>query len=93
MQVALDVVLSVAVRWGPVGSFVNGTLVARLAREDDLAYDWRRWLQLDRRVRPVLGDQLSRGQAAKAARQLGSDLVVVRTERWSAELPRRHMSC
>jgi hypothetical protein len=28
-------------------------------------------------VRPVLGDQLPRWQDAKAARQLGTDLVVV----------------
>jgi hypothetical protein len=51
------------------------TLVARLGRTT-----WqpgRRPLYLDRRVRPVLGDQLPRWQAAKAAWQVGTDLVAV----------------
>jgi hypothetical protein len=61
-------VLSLAVRSGPVATAVNGTPVARPVRTT--------WHILalsvvpDRRVRPVLGDQLPRRQAAKAARQL-----------------------
>lgn len=60
--------LSVAVRSGPVVTAVNGTLVARPVRTTwhTLALS----VLLDRRVRPVLGDQLPRRQAAKAARQL-----------------------
>ena len=47
--------LSVVVRSCPVGTAVNGRLVAR--REDDPDIQLRGWLYSDRRVRPVLGDQ------------------------------------
>jgi hypothetical protein len=46
-------VLSVVVRWGPFRTLVNGTLVARPVRAT-LVQLWR-WLDRDRRVRPVLG--------------------------------------
>jgi hypothetical protein len=63
-QVEVALVLSVAVRSGPVKTVVNGTLVARRRG--------RTWLkpggdghQLDRRVRPVPADHLPRWQAAE----------------------------
>jgi hypothetical protein len=69
------VVLSVVVRWGPVVTAVNGTLVARLARMTwhTLAPSVHR----DHRVRPVLGDYCLVGKPPQAARQLRTDHVVV----------------
>ena len=66
--------LSVVVRSGPVGTAVNGTLVARLARMTwhTLAPSVHR----DRRVRPVLGDYCLVGKPPQAARQLRTDHVV-----------------
>jgi hypothetical protein len=39
--------------------------------EDDPRTPWRRWLRLDRRVRPVLGDHCSVGKSPEGSRQLG----------------------
>jgi hypothetical protein len=77
-------VLSVVVRSGPVGTAVNGTLVARLARMTwhTLAPSVHR----DRRVRPVLGDYCLVGKPPQAARQLRTDHVVV-SELRRVELP------
>jgi hypothetical protein len=63
-------VLSVVVRWGPVKTAVNGTLVAWTERTT-----WHTGgalgSNLDPRVRPVLGDQASWAsrEGAAAARE------------------------
>jgi hypothetical protein len=43
-QAEADLALSVLVRSGPIGTGVNGTLVARPARTTP-STPWRRWLQ------------------------------------------------
>jgi hypothetical protein len=75
--------LSVVVRWRPVVTAVNGTLVARLARMTwhPLAPSVHR----DYRVRPVLGDCCLVAKP-QAARQLRTDHVVV-SELRRVELP------
>jgi hypothetical protein len=42
--------------------------------EDDPRTPWRRWLRLDRRVRPVLGDHRLVGKSPEGSRQLGGSL-------------------
>jgi hypothetical protein len=37
--------------------------------EDDPRTPWRRWLRLDRRVRPVLGDHRLVGKSPEGSRQ------------------------
>jgi hypothetical protein len=59
------------VRSGPFRTAVNGTLVARPAR-DDPRIPWRRWLRLGGRVRFVLGDHLPCWQAP-AGRATGEE--------------------
>ena len=61
--------LSVVVRSGPVRTVVNGTLVARSPRMIPVSgCAVRSTLAVGE---AILGDQPLRGQAAKAARQLG----------------------
>ena len=54
--------MTVVDRWIPLVPAPFGT---RVAGEDDSGTPWHRRFYLDRRVRPVLGDQLPRWQAAK----------------------------
>jgi hypothetical protein len=56
---------SVVVRSGPCRTAVNGALVARPSRITP-ATRLRRWLHLDRWVRPVLGDHRLVGRARRA---------------------------
>jgi hypothetical protein len=69
-QVEAAVALSVAVRWGPAGTAVNGTVVARPG-EDDVRRARKSRHQLDRRVRPDPGDTrlVGKGRAAGASRK------------------------
>jgi hypothetical protein len=68
--------LSVAVRWGPVRTGVNGTLVARPARTTFVGA-WQSGHQLDRRVRIDSGEPASLA-SREAARQVRTDLVVTK---------------
>ena len=68
-QVEAAVVLSVVVRWGPVRTAVNGTVVARPAMTRFVGCGLRR-RQLDRRVRLDPGDVCLVAKSPEAARQL-----------------------
>jgi hypothetical protein len=70
-QVAAVVVLSVSVRWGPVETAVNGTVVARPARAT-LAQGAAVGFNLDRWVRSVRGDHLPLWRAAEASAAAGT---------------------
>jgi hypothetical protein len=67
-QVEAAVALSVVVRSGPVRTAVNGTLVARPVRTDPV-HRGAVGSTFDRKVRPVLDDQLPRWQGSKEPRQ------------------------
>jgi hypothetical protein len=54
---------------GPVGTAVNGTVVARPARTTNVG-TLRRWLQLSQRVRSVLGDHCIVARARRGSRQV-----------------------
>jgi hypothetical protein len=77
-QVAATVALSVGVRWGPVATLVNGTVVARRTRTT-LAPARQQRLQLHRRVSHCL--------VGKGARQ-----VVLHCPRGLTVLEERRMS-
>jgi hypothetical protein len=60
--------LSVVVRWGPLRTSVNGTLVARPLRTTPSNPSCLRF-HPDRRVRPVLGDYRLVGKSLEGSRQ------------------------
>ena len=64
--------LSVVVRWGPVRTAMNGTIVARLARMT-LLEAWQFRQQLDRRVRLDPGDACLVGKGHWPAAGFGLD--------------------
>jgi hypothetical protein len=72
-QVGAASVLSVVVRWGPVRTAVNGTLVARPPR-DDPGIRLRRWFHPDPTVRRVFGDPRLVGKSPEGSRQPGRGL-------------------
>jgi hypothetical protein len=78
-QVEAAVALSVAVRWGPAGTAVNGTVVARTG-EDDVRRARKSRHQLDRRVRPDPDDTRLVGKGRRRPAAAG---------RWDSKPPLR----
>jgi hypothetical protein len=70
VQFEVALALSVVVRWGPVRTAVNGTVVARPVRTDH-ARTRRLWDHPACRARPVPGDDLPRWQAAEGGAAAG----------------------
>jgi hypothetical protein len=69
-QLETTLALSVVVRWEPVRTAVNGTLVARPVRMT-LAAPWCRRFNHERRVRLLLGDHGIVAKSPKGLRQVG----------------------